>query len=239
MIVTIQSPEYLPELGYFVRIAAADLHIILDSAKLPRRDAVSRTNLLGPDGPAMLTVPVERSGHTGQRIHEARLDFNKKWQKKQLQQIYHYYTGAPYFDDVFPVIKKYVKKRYIYLANMNIDLVEVILSMVRIPHRYIRASEMNVTGTGTFKLIRLVQEVEGRTVILPDYAREFVDVPLFKKNGLDVVFHTYSCPEYEQYRDGFVPGLSTADALFNTGRQAVYGFCMDGKNDKAAFTPGE
>ncbi|MFC1555579.1 WbqC family protein [candidate division KSB1 bacterium] len=222
MIIAVQSPEYLPGFEYFSRIVKSDIHIFLDSVKMPKRDEVSRSLILGPNGPEWMTVPIVRSGLSGQSIAEARIDYSKNWQKKQLQQLYHLYSETPYFEDIYPVIKKVLKSRFMYIANLDIDLVNIICEKLQIDRKTFRSSELRIKGKSTELLMNIVKEFEGREILLPDYAREFTDEGLFKDNKIKVSFYSCDHPEYNQYRETFYPELSIFDIICYLGRKEVY-----------------
>ena len=55
----VHQPNYLPWLGWFHKLAAADVFVYLDAVQFPRgRSFAARNRIKTPNGVAWLTVPV-------------------------------------------------------------------------------------------------------------------------------------------------------------------------------------
>jgi hypothetical protein len=46
----------------------------------------------------------------------------------------------------------------------------------------------------------------------------YLDISLFEKNGIKVEFQNFTHPIYSQCYKGFIPNMSSIDALFNEGK---------------------
>ena len=60
-VAAIMQPTYLPYLGYFQLIAAADVLVFLDDVQFARRTWQQRNRILGAAGEVMLSVPVQKA----------------------------------------------------------------------------------------------------------------------------------------------------------------------------------
>src|SRR5687767_10206684 len=121
MRVAIHQPNYAPWCGYFAKLLHADVFILLDDAQLPLgRSYVSRTRVLGPDGPRWLSVPVLRQ--SGQAITDVRFaDCN--WPRQHLGTLRAGHARAPYFDEIWALLEPIYAAPGSYLAPFNQRLI--------------------------------------------------------------------------------------------------------------------
>ena len=54
--------------------------------------------------------------------------------------------------------------------------------------------------------------------IFQDRKVKTIDVSLFERKGIKVVFQDFKHPIYKQRYEGFVPNMAAIDALFNVGK---------------------
>jgi hypothetical protein len=75
MILTIHQPEFLPLLGYFHKMAAADLYVVLDSVQYEKNYFQNRNKIRvdSTDGWAWITVPVLTKDRSTQLIRQVEL----------------------------------------------------------------------------------------------------------------------------------------------------------------------
>lgn len=62
------------------------------------------------------------------------------------------------------------------------------------------------------------------TYISGDYAGEaYLDKELFRKEGINLIFQNWACPEYSQLfpEAGFISDLSIIDLIFNEGENSI------------------
>ena len=86
VIVSVNQPAYLPWLGYFDRIAASDLHVVLDNVQFEKNSFVNRNRIMTARGPTWLTVPVQTSGKFGALpINELLIADDPRWAVKHAQ----------------------------------------------------------------------------------------------------------------------------------------------------------
>ena len=82
MIVTIHQPEHLPWLGYFNKMAKAELYVILDSVQFEKNYFQNRNKILSPNGPQWIGIPVKNSGHMTNTIASTQIADDAKWRIK-------------------------------------------------------------------------------------------------------------------------------------------------------------
>src|SRR3546814_3690829 len=70
MIVAIHQPNYLPWLGYFHKIARADVFVFLDDVQFSKNGYTNRVRILGDGAARWLTIPA--AVHLGDPIGAVR-----------------------------------------------------------------------------------------------------------------------------------------------------------------------
>jgi hypothetical protein len=225
MRVAIHQPNYAPWCGYFAKLLQAEIFVWLDDAQLPLgRSYVSRTRVIGPNGPLWLSVPIRRQRE--QTIAEVRCA-ELHWPRHHLATLRAGYARAPFFDEVLAVIEP------IYaafdgleagLADFNQRLIEALASYLGIElisRRMVRASSVHLSSRGDERLIELVKAVGGDTYVSGPGGTHYQDPARFAAAGLKLEVRSYEPIPYPQRSvQEFVPGLSILDALFQLGQQA-------------------
>ena len=108
MIVSINQPAYLPWLGYYDRISASDVHVILDHVQFEKNSFTNRNRIKTNHGTTYLTIPVSTKGNfQNLAISNLQIVENQKWRKKHKESIRQSYTKAPYFEEIYDQIAEF------------------------------------------------------------------------------------------------------------------------------------
>ena len=83
-----------------------------------------------------------------------------------------------------------------------------------------RSSELGIPGEQSERLLRLCEHFGARTYLSGSAARDYLDVALFARRGVEVAWQDYVHPEYPQQFGAFVPYLSAIDLLLNCGEES-------------------
>jgi hypothetical protein len=139
---------------------------------------------------------------------------------KTLRIIKQSYLKAPYFNIVFPILKKIFNYNednlFLFLFN-SIDIIKkyleinteiVISSSLPINHKKLKGKE---------KVMALVHSIEGKEYINSAGGKKMYSKDEFKKNNIDLKFIESKAIEYKQFDNDFVPWLSIIDIMmFNS-----------------------
>ena len=191
------SSAYLPPVEYFAHILNAAEVFIEREENYLKQSYRNRCYILSPQGPQLLTVPVYLGSFHKTPIKDIKIDYSKRWQQIHLRALTASYSSSPYFLYYFESIEKIIQTRYRYLLDLNLDLLQAILKIIKI--------EIRISYTTEFSPVEKKQG-DFRYSISP------------KKVS------NYLCKNYLQVFNselGFVPGLSIVDLVFNTGPEAV------------------
>ena len=232
MIVTIHQPEYLPWLGFFDRIQQSDVFVVLDDVGYQKNGFINRNKIKTDKGEKWITVPVVgRSPNL--KINEILIDNSKDWKKSQLGSIISAYSKTPYFKEYLDFFKKTFGRKWEKMSELDIYLIENIVEILGIKTKIKVASSIEVDGNSTERLVNICKSLGADTYLSGPGGKDYMDLGLFKKEGINVIFQEFSHPGYNQTfkEQGFISGMSIIDLLFNCGSKSLEIIKLGGKNN--------
>lgn len=219
--VLISQSNYIPWKGYFDAISKADVFVIYDDMQYTRRDWRNRNKIKTQNGVSWLSIPVDVKGKFNQKINETRIS-DLGWAAKHWETIRHNYCKAAYFQEVKDFFEPlYLNCKELYLSEVNFRFIKACCDYLEIKTEFKWSSEFDLKGDKSEKLLNLCLDLKGSTYISGPAAKEYLDLDLFEKSGINLEWMEYSgYPEYPQLHGAFVHHVSILDLLFNTGTAA-------------------
>jgi len=222
--VAISQPTYLPWMGYFELIDAADSFVYLDSVQFVRQSWQHRNRIKTPTGLQWLTIPVSFSGRFGQLIEAVEIR-TSDFARKHVRALELNYRRAPYFDRYFPRFASILEKAGpgMRLSDLNIDLCDTILWLLGIRTPTVRSSVLEKPGRRTQLLAEICSSLDAARYYSPLGSTEYLlqEADILRQQGIEVLFQNFRHPEYEQRFPPFAPHASVLDLLFNQGPGAL------------------
>lgn len=218
MIVSINQPAYLPWLGYFERIAASDLHIVLDHVQFEKNSFTNRNKARTKEGSTWLTVPLATKGRFGDlSINSLEFAANDPWAKKHWATWRMNYARAPFFAAYAPAYEAlYARSWPAFMPMVRAFLEQQIGDFgLTTPLHY--SSELGKGGTKSDLVLNLCRSVGATTYLSGALGRNYLDAASFAAAGITVRYQDYTHPHYAQWQPGFEPYMSALDLLFNHG----------------------
>ena len=212
----ISQPRFFPGLHYLHRMMVADVFVILDTVQFNPRHEENRARIKGPAGPQWLTVPMRQLGRD-QRIIETRTDNGQAWRRKLIGTLLNLYGPARCYRRYSEEIISILDGDHEPLTELDHASWAPAIRLLGISCRFLRASDLAVSGKGSELLLEICRQVGATTYLSGGAAKEYLDPALFESAGVQVSFHTYEYPEYSQRHGPFIPFLSYLDMLFNVG----------------------
>jgi hypothetical protein len=217
--IAIHQPNYFPWLGYFAKIARADVFVLLDDVRFQRGNATSitnRTKVKTRQGPQWLTVPVTRGGSS--LIRDVTIDYQRNWVKKHLDTLRFTYARSPFFSEVHGLVEETLAHRPEGLATLNELGIRAVCGLLTIATPIVLSSSLGLdAGDKNLRIVEICRAL-GATVYLSGAgARRYNDEAMFAAHGVALEYNRFEHPVYPQLHGPFVPGLSALDALFNRG----------------------
>ena len=225
MKISIIQPLYLPWLGFFEMIAASDAYVAFDHVKFEPSSWQQRNRVKGPNGPFFITVPVRKTREGYDRICDKEIEYGEPWVKKHMKSLELCYRKTPYFDRYFPGIRRLMENRFKNIAELNVELIRLLLGFIGIEKKVIRSSGLALGDDKHLgkneRLIHLMKAVGATSFYEGASGADFIDRSRFVSEGIEVYFQVYDHPTYPQAHGEFVPHMSVVDLLFNCGEGAL------------------
>jgi len=216
------QPYFMPYLGYFQLINAADRFIYLDDVNFIKRGWINRNYLLRNGQRELFSIPLKKMS---QNKHICRTELNDDdWREKLLKKIHHYYGKAPYYAPVAPLLESIVHSESATIADLAIASVEKTLAYLGVAKVTGRSSDMVLPEglKGADRLIAICTELGATRYINTVGGMELYSPGEFSRHGLSLQFLQSDLPAYPQFSTEFEPGLSMIDVLmFNPPEKVI------------------
>lgn len=218
--VCIHQPDFVPYLGFFDRLLDCDVFILLDDVQFLRRGFHHRDRIKTAKGPVWLTLNLKK-GDYYQAINQTLLHPERqRWVPRHLNLIAESYRGAAHFDDFRAPVEEIYRTPFDKLVDINLAFIRMFLDVFAIEVELRLASEFQVAGKSTRRLVELVQAVGGTDYLTGTGALDYLEEDLFNRAGIGLEVQRFAHPTYPQLHGAFVSGLSCLDVLFNCGPEA-------------------
>ena len=225
MIVSINQPAYLPWLGYFDRIDASDIHIVLNHVQFEKNSFTNRNKIKTAQGATWLTVPLLTKGKFGDlAIQTIEIDNKSKWTKKHLTSIHQNYRKTPFFENYFSELEKIYKQEWANLNQLVSKLNTLFLEWLKIDTKIIYSSDLKINSTKSKLVLDLCKKMKTTKYISGAVGKDYLETEVFIQNQIEVVFQNYQHPIYNQLyqsKSSFEPYMSILDLLFNHGENSL------------------
>lgn len=219
----ITQPTYLPWLGYFDLIDQVDVLVILDSVQFEKRSWQQRNRIKMPAGLQWLTVPVAVGGRRGQLIDQVEILDRQFW-RKHLRSVELNYRRAPFFEEYFDEFSATLEcSAGLRLVDLNVRLIKWFMTLLGIGTPLLFASQLGLGGKRTELLANICSYVGASTYLSPIGSAVYLleELETLESRSIEVLFHNYEHPRYQQLFPPFVPYASVIDLLFNEGPRAM------------------
>lgn len=215
------QPGYLPWLGFFDQMRRADVFVYYDDVRYDKHSWRNRNRIKSSSGqPHWLTVPVRHSGLGFPGILNVEIDTRTAWARKHVGTLRQFYAQAPFLRDYLPELENLLERRWERLVDLDLALAERLAGWLGLKPRILRSSQLGVQGERSERLLAICRQLGAKRYLSGDAAKAYLDVELFARNGLEVVWQEYDHPIYPQQHGPFLPYLSAADLLLNCGPES-------------------
>jgi hypothetical protein len=191
------STAYLPPIEYFSLFSLADEVFIEREENYQKQSYRNRCYILSAHGPQILSVPVYLGSLHKTPVKDIRIDYSKRWQQVHLRALTASYNSSPYFEFYFENIEKIILKNSSFLLDLNMELTESALEMLKL--------KIKISYTATFQPVGETEN-DFRYNITPKEESQYI---------INKYFHAFDND------NKLVQGLSILDLIFNMGPEAV------------------
>ena len=99
---------------------------------------------------------------------------------------------------------------------------EFLCAELKINWAPIQSSGLDLVSTKSDLILDLCKSVGADEYLSGPLGRNYLNVEGFKNSNINVVYHDYTQPSYEQHHGEFIEHLSVVDLLFNSGPNCEY-----------------
>lgn len=214
------QPNFIPWLGFFYKLAHADVFFLLDSVQLGSGSYTNRVRIRSTDRATWLTIPVIH--HFGQLIQHVTIDETKAWRARHLGTLKALYGRHPSFDEVFPLVEKwYSEPQGDSLSVFNEGIIRSVAELLGLHTEIVRSSSLGCTGAKTDLIVCLARSLGASVYLSGQGGANYQDEQEFERTGIELRYSDFVHPVYQQRQQPFIEGLSILDMLFSCGPTAV------------------
>ena len=157
MILAGHQPNYLPYLGFFHKVARADVYAIVDTVQFVKRGPFgfqNRAKIRTGQGWMWLTVPVLTKGRYHQTIEETRINNQADWRHKHWRSLVMNYERAPCFAEHRSFFEAVYGREWECLVALNETLIRYLIDALAIPGGESTAMSRLAVDLGVLQPIR-------------------------------------------------------------------------------------
>lgn len=243
MKIAINQPYFLPYLGYFQLIAAADLFVAYENVAYTKRSWISRNRLQGKaKEPYFISLPTVKTAN-GTLIRDVYLhETAKATIKKLLKRIRNDYARAPHFSQVIGEIESMLllapRTRLVAFNNHCLKHICELLSIktklslshddfLDFENEITSAREAESPGIKSKRIFGLMSRFDANHYLNLSGGKGLYGQAEFGKQGFDLDFLKIPSVEYIQFENSFAPHLSILDVLFHCGVEQTQGMVFN------------
>jgi hypothetical protein len=225
MILAIMQPYFLPYIGYWQLLHAADTFLVLDDVSYINRGWINRNRILINGQPTWITVPLQGASQN-REIRDIDLATDSKWRRKVLATVRSNYAGAPFQSDTIQVLEA-------ILDSDCINLSEFLNNSLRLIADYI-GLECNIQPTssayprnghsGSDRILQLCQQIGASHYVNAIGGEDLYSSKEFDVRKIQLSFiHTHFDKINLSIPHDQGPSLSIIDLLMYNSPEAVLG----------------
>ncbi len=216
------QPYFFPYLGYWQLLNFVDRFIIYDDVNFIKRGWVNRNRILINGKPSYITIPLHQASQN-KLIYDLFIQSSSAWQAKMIKSIENTYRKAPFFPDVFPLIKHIIGYKTDNLANFLIYQLKTIAAFLGIRTELINSNQRykNLKSAGQNRIIDICKHENTNIYVNLQGGQTLYNPAAFREQNIELYFIVMQQISYTQRSAGFTANLSIVDALMEIGPQGV------------------
>lgn len=222
MTIALMQPYLFPYIGYWQLIQAVDTFVVYDNIQFTKKGWSHRNNILLNGKKTLFTIPLKKDSDYLDIIDRILSEDSDRQVNKIMGQIENGYKKAPYFNDVFPLIKNIFssseKNLFYYIYNS----IQLVVEYLEIDTKIIFSSTLDIDHKlkSEERVIAINKILHADHYINAIGGMELYDKDRFFAEGITLNFLKTEIVEYKQFKNEFVPYLSIIDIMmFNSKDQ--------------------
>ena len=224
MKVGIMQPYFFPYIGYFQLISAVDRFIVYDDVTFIKQGWINRNRILANGEQLLFSVPLSGAS-SNKLIRDVYIDnaLYAGWCRKFLKTLKQYYSNAPQYERVLPMIKAVLASESQLVSTFALQSIKAVCTYLTITTEIVDTA-INYNNShlrAEDRVIDICRQEGARVYVNAAGGRELYSHVDFEKNGIELKFLKSRDVSYEQLGCPFVPWLSIIDVLMFNSPGAV------------------
>lgn len=189
MTIGIMQPYLFPYIGYWQLINIVDTFVIYDNIQFSKKGWFHRNNILLDGKKTLFSIPLKKDSDSLDVVDRFISDDADKEINKIIRQIEIAYKKAPYFKDVFPMIKEIFQNKEINLFKYIYNSVLEICNYLEIDTKIIISSTIDIDHSlkSQDKVIALNKVLNATKYINPIGGIELYDFEKFQNENIEQI----------------------------------------------------
>ena len=228
MRVVISQSMLFPWVGLLEQVRLADTFVHYDDVQFSKGSFVNRVQVKTLSGMRWMTVPT-RNLRLGQRIFEVEVAPAAQWVNQHLALLTMSFERALHAKDAIDLAESVYAGGHSHLGSLARASMLALSDYFGIAEgkRFVDVSALSVAGSGSQRVLDIVQRVGGLQYITGHGAARYLDHALFDRAGIEVSYMRYRMQAYPQLHGEFTPYVSGLDLIANCGREGRAFICSD------------
>lgn len=210
------QPYFLPYLGYFQLVAAANVFVFYDDVHFMKKGWLRRNRIWSNKQELIISIPCTGAS-SNKLINEVAVATNHPDFKKIEKSILQSYARASEFQKIRPLVEQIFDGRPESLAGFNARTINTILNYLDLQGEMIFSSELAPETKGMPKsdrLIAITKKLDGSVYLNSSGGEELYDKEYFHSNGIELQFLHPQIPlSSNGDRKGMAMNLSIIDVI--------------------------
>jgi hypothetical protein len=222
--IAIMQPYFLSYIGYFQLINEVDEFIVYDNIQFTKRGWIHRNRILENGKDVFISLPLKKDSDF-LNVNKRYLadDFDKQ-RIKLLNKIKNNYRKAPFFEDVFPLVKKvlYYDDNNLFQFILN-SIIEICNYLgIKTPIKISSTINIDHSLKGAEKVKAIVKALKADVYINPIGGVDLYNKMDFANDDIDLKFIKTNEFEYCQFdENNFIPFLSIIDVMMFKSKKLI------------------
>lgn len=210
MICGIMQPYLFPYIGYYQLVNLSDVFIIYDDVTFIKQSYINRNSILINEESYRFTLPVVGAS-SFKLINQ--LEYSDS--RKLLKTIQQTYVRAPYFSDVFEIIKEVLMSEDRSVSIINFMSIIKVFEYLGIEKKILLSSQINYNREDSRedRLISIAKKFGCSKYVNSPGGKKLYNKDYFLERGIKLSFINSKIISYKQLSENFTPYLSIIDIL--------------------------
>lgn len=221
MKIAIMQPYFFPYIGYWQLISSVEKFIIFDDVNYIKKSYINRNTILVNKESQRVTLELIGASQN-KNINELIVGNNIN---KLLKTIEFNYKKAPFFTEVFDLLKDVFNQKEDNLAIFLGNSLEAVSTYLEIETNFIYSSSIEKDDTlkAEAKILDIVKKQKAKIYINAIGGKSLYSKAFFSTEDISLNFLEAGIKPYKQFGNNFIPNLSIIDIMmFNSVEEIKY-----------------